>query len=245
MSDFPKKILSQAQLGGVAKNFLQFTLSADVTSTTGTFPVNEDPTSGTYTLDTDDINAGRVYMSIGNPLTDEQEVVRVTSVDSSNIYVARNVDGRNASVHYEDDYLKLCWPAELYNLITDVVNDIENELAFSATCAEDVEPYKCVTINSSGQMLKAIATAEATSYVYGITLDGFGAGSTGYALRTGIVQNTNWYYDSISKLWLSDSVAGELMTHPPDDGNYESINAMTIPDNKISFNPIWSSVALI
>ncbi len=240
MSNFPKQFYTKEQLGGVGVNLLRYKLSAAVTAAATTFPVSTNPT--TFPALPDPTTTGaQIYMRIGSPGIDE-EVIKVTSRDSSNIYVLRNIDGHGAHVHNIDDYVVYTFSAEIWNLVCDVLADIQsNCLMFSGITAEEIAPYDVVTYNSSGLIIRAKANALATSYIFGICQNGAGLGQTAFGLRTGIVTNNNWKYNALKKLWLSATEAGKLIEMEPDSG-FSAFGGMSVTATKIDFRPELSQM---
>lgn len=239
MSDFPiKRIFTKAQLGGEAVNFLRYILSSNVTASATTLPVTTNPTTKLP-----DGSSGSLFVSVGAPGVDV-EIMLVTSRDSSNIYVTRNADGQGAYAHNSGDYVRVCVSGNIFNMLADVIADLQTVLVATAVCAEDVEAFRAVCYNSSGLFINAKANALTTSLVVGMVQSRFAAGQTAIALRMGLITNTNWTYTAQKRLWLSDVQAGVLSEGLPQTGSYQVCCGITKTMSSIEFRcPDYSTIA--
>jgi hypothetical protein len=241
MSNFPGSKYSKESLGYGIPNMLAFTLASNVTTSGTTFTVTENAeTKGLP----NPASGYKIYGRIG-ALDVDDEVVLITARSSTSITVIRNIDSRGASTHTAGDILYICFAAEHLNTITDLLDAIQSEIIATGTAGEDIEPYRVLGYNSSGELVKAKADTLENSLVVGMNTVGFIKGATAYCLRSGVITNDDWYYTAQKRLWLSSTTAGVLLESRPETG-YEVCCAITKTATTIDFRaPYWGMINAI
>jgi hypothetical protein len=218
---FPTNIYTYRNLGGGVVNGLRTYLTATITSTDTTIPVN----STTGFPD----GTGYDFINIGTPGID-YETIKYTSVDLTNFYCigGRNYDSRGAYAHTTGDYVRNALPAEIFNRITETLANVETFVASEGrrgylvqADTVGVSAYDVVVWNMVGRVTKAQSTIyEELALVCGIALNNIAPDEWGLILKEGLISNSAWNWNPQKRLYLSET-AGELSESVPSNtANY-------------------------